>query len=123
MTNMPILGIHNEPGVLQEQHESLTITVQGIIAMIIKQQKSRWYPQTEHTLVLMVNNLGGLSVLELNVVADEINQQLKEMGLEVVRCMVGTFLTSLDGPGFSVTLLELDDEITALLDAPTSAPA
>jgi hypothetical protein len=36
--------------------------------------------------------------------------------------MFGTFVTALDGPGFSVTLLGLDDELLPLLDAPTTAP-
>jgi dihydroxyacetone kinase len=71
----------------------------------------------------MVNNLGGLSVLELSVIAEEVLRQLDARGVEVARSMSGTFVSSLDGPGFSVTLLGLDDELMPLLDAPTAAPA
>jgi dihydroxyacetone kinase len=61
--------------------------------------------------------------LEISVVADEVVKQLVERGIHIERSLVGTFVTSLDGPGFSVTLLSLDDELTELLDAPTTAPA
>ncbi|KAG5752447.1 hypothetical protein H9Q72_002455 [Fusarium xylarioides] len=71
----------------------------------------------------MVNNLGGLSVLEIGVVADEVVKQLAQRSIYIERSLVGTFITSLDGPGFSVTLLSLDDELRDLLDAPTTAPA
>jgi dihydroxyacetone kinase len=71
----------------------------------------------------MVNNLGGLSVLELHVVADEILRQLAARIPKITRVFIGTFVTALDGPGVSVTLLRLDPELEALLDAPTSVHA
>jgi dihydroxyacetone kinase len=83
----------------------------------------KWSSTDEHGTALMVNNLGGLSVLELNVIAEESIQQLKQRGLQIVRVLIGTFLTSLDGRGFSLTLLELDNDLLPLFDAPCSAPA
>lgn len=71
----------------------------------------------------MVNNLGGLSVLETSVVVGETVRQLRCRGLRISRLMTGTFLSSLDGPGFSISLLALDGEIRELLDSPTDAPA
>ena len=41
------------------------------------------------------------------------------MQVEVARVYVGTFMTSLDMAGFSLTVLVLDDERTAALDADT----
>ena len=60
----------------------------------------------------MINNLGGLSVLELNVIAEEVLRWLSNapQKLKIVRKYVGTFMTSLDGPGFSITLLKADHE-------------
>lgn len=94
-----------------------------VIDILVKPNPGQWSPSPDHHLALMVNNLGGLGVLELNVIAEETNQQLSLRGLRVTRLIVGTFLTSLDGPGFSLTLLELDDELKILFDAPCSAPA
>ena len=42
--------------------------------------------------------------------------------MEVQRVYVGSFMTSLDMAGVSLTLLLLDDLRTCLLDAPTCAP-
>lgn len=71
----------------------------------------------------MINNLGGLSILELNVIAEEVSQQLLQTGLDIRRMLVGMFVTSLDGPGFSVTLLKLKPGFEDLLNAKSTAPA
>lgn len=71
-------------------------------------------------VAILVNNLGALSVLEIQVLADEAIGQVRKRNSNVVRVFVGTFVTSLDGPGFSITLLKLDDELLPLLDAPTA---
>lgn len=116
-------GIHNEPGVRREKLCSLDVTVNAVLDMILKPNISTWNPATGHSMAVMVNNLGGLSVLELSVIAEEVLHQLHARGVDVARSLSGTFVTSLDGPGFSVTLMGLDDELLPLLDAPTAAPA
>ena len=117
------MGIHNEPGVKREKVSSLETTVQKALEMMFTPKANMWQPQAGQKVALMVNNLGGLSELELGVIADETVRQLGERKIQIERSLVGTFVTSLDGPGFSVTLLQLDDELTKLLDAPTTAPA
>ena len=117
------MGIHNEPGVKREDISSFDTTVKKTLDMIFTPKEHMWQPEKGQRVALMVNNLGGLSVLELGVVADEVVSQLLQKDVRIERSLVGTFVTSLDGPGFSVTLLSLDDELTELLDAPTTAPA
>ncbi|KLP07887.1 Uncharacterized protein Y057_197 [Fusarium fujikuroi] len=117
------MGIHNEPGVKSEEITSLEVTVEKALSMMFTPKANMWQPGKGQRVALMVNNLGGLSVLEIGVVADEVVKQLAQRNIHIERSLVGTFITSLDGPGFSVTLLSLDDELTDLLDAPTTAPA
>ncbi|KPM34506.1 Dihydroxyacetone kinase 2 [Neonectria ditissima] len=117
------MGIHNEPGVRREAIASLQTTVATALDVLFKPQAGMWQPRRGERVALMVNNLGGLSVLELGVIADEVVQQLVARDVAIDRSLVGTFVTSLDGPGFSTTLLRLDDELARLLDAPTTAPA
>lgn len=117
------MGIHNEPGVKREEITSLEVTVEKALSMMFNPKANMWQPGKGQRVALMVNNLGGLSVLEIGVVADEVVKQLAQRNIHIERSLVGTFITSLDGPGFSVTLLLLDDELTDLLDAPTTAPA
>ncbi|KAF5620004.1 regulatory for the arginine catabolic pathway [Fusarium sp. NRRL 52700] len=117
------MGIHNEPGVKREEIKGLYVTVEKALGIMFTPKANMWQPGKGQRVALMVNNLGGLSVLEIGVVADEVVKQLTKRSIHIERSLVGTFVTSLDGPGFSVTLLSLDDELTDLLDAPTTAPA
>ncbi|RSL59346.1 hypothetical protein CEP54_007273 [Fusarium duplospermum] len=53
--------------------------------------------------------------------ATKVVPKLGERGINPRRVYSGTFMTSLDGPGFSITCLRADAEILSFLDAPTSA--
>ncbi|KAF3936687.1 hypothetical protein ABW19_dt0200291 [Dactylella cylindrospora] len=118
------MGIHNEPGVLRSSLSDLESTVSKVLSYLLSKSSPIAITPT-NKIAVMVNNLGGLSVLELNVIAEEVFSQLSKTkhAFPVVRKFAGTFMTSLDGPGFSVTILKLDDEILSLLDDPTNAPA
>jgi dihydroxyacetone kinase len=92
-------------------------------------------------VVLLVNNLGGTSPLELDAIARAAFVELQSRKIHVVRIVVGTLMTSLGMPGFSLTLLLLPrshgnetdqkdyaevlsaERILELLDAPTGCPA
>jgi dihydroxyacetone kinase len=115
-------GIHNEPGVTRSKVQSLEVTVSTLLDTLLAPKPDTWHPTLEQPVAVMVNNLGGLSPLETSVIAEEVHRQLDLRSIIVKRFMFGTFVTALDGPGFSVTLLGLDDEILSLLDAPTTAP-
>ncbi|KAH2160252.1 hypothetical protein KXW37_010033, partial [Aspergillus fumigatus] len=117
------MGIHNEPGVQRSTIQNLQETVSNIIRMLTRPSSQRWYPEQRQEMALMVNNLGGLSILELNVIADELTSQLRHENFNIKRIVWGTFVSSLDGPGFSATLLGLNEEIDELLGAHTTAPA
>jgi dihydroxyacetone kinase len=112
-------GIHNEPGVLRESVPALPITIGNIFKYLNPGTRL----PTHRQVALMINNLGGLSVLELHVIAEEVIRQVGDLNLDVRRILIGTFVTSLDGPGFSVTILGLEDGMEELLNAPTIAPA
>lgn len=77
--------------------------------------------------VLLINNLGGVSVLEMGGITTEVASQLKrDYGIEPARILAGTFMTSLNGLGFSISLLKVTDlgvgkSVLELLDAPSEA--
>jgi dihydroxyacetone kinase len=77
--------------------------------------------------VLFINNLGGVSPLDLGGILTEVHSQLtKTYGIKPVRIIAGTFMTSLNGLGFSISLLKLVDaglgvSMLELLDAPAEA--
>src|SRR5207237_676333 len=70
-----------------------------------------------------VNGLGGTPAIELYLVYAELAKQLARHGVTASRSLVGNYITSLEMAGVSITLLELDDELTALWDAPVHTPA
>lgn len=72
--------------------------------------------------LVVVNNLGAVTDLELGVLFAETVKQLSERGIDVTRSLVGRFVTALDMAGASITVIPLDDELIRLWDAPTAAP-
>ncbi|XP_067849829.1 triokinase/FMN cyclase isoform X2 [Heptranchias perlo] len=73
-------------------------------------------------IVLIVNNLGGLSCLELNIVARSAVKYLESKQVIIDRAYIGSFMTSLEMGGTSLTLMHVDREELKLLDSRTSAP-
>ncbi|KAG9073830.1 Dihydroxyacetone kinase 2, partial [Ceratobasidium sp. UAMH 11750] len=135
------MGIHNEPGHSRVRPiPSLHALVDKLLGYLFATPES----DPEHAFlpwpkdksaakcVLLVNNLGGLSSLELGSIANAVLEKVREAGVGVERLLVGTYMTSLNMPGFSVTLVLLPsdgqgpataDTILDLLDAPAKTPA
>ena len=67
--------------------------------------------------------MGGTPQLELYLLHGEIERSLRAAGVEPVRRLVGSYITSLEMAGASLTVLALDDELTELWDAPVHTPA
>jgi triose/dihydroxyacetone kinase / FAD-AMP lyase (cyclizing) len=125
------MGIHNEPG-----SERVKTDLVGLVDKMLKQlldptDEDRNFLQvsSEDQTVLLINNLGGVSVLEMGGITDEVVKQLNtQYGMKPVRVLAGTFMTSLNGMGFSISLLKLTDtklgagkSMLELLNAPAEA--
>ncbi|XP_041054131.1 triokinase/FMN cyclase isoform X3 [Carcharodon carcharias] len=73
-------------------------------------------------IVLIVNNLGGLSCLELSIVAKSAVKYLESKEIVIERAYIGSLMTSLEMGGTSLTLMHVDSEQLKLLDSHSSAP-
>jgi len=113
------VGIHGEPG----RRRDKVRPVAEIVAEMSEAILADLAPEPGTPLLAFVNGLGGTPLIELYVVYNELTKQLAERGLEASRNLVGSYITSLDMAGVSITLLALDDELTALWDAPVHTPA
>lgn len=113
------LGIHGEPGVkrvpIAPSDELVTQLLNGIMPALGVRAGSR--------IAVLLNNLGSTTNMELAIVGKTVFSLLSERGVQVERVLSGTFVSSLDMAGVSVSLMEVDNERLRLLDAPTSAPA
>lgn len=71
----------------------------------------------------MVNSSGATPLMELFIINNHVADVLAAKGIKVYKTFVGEYMTSLEMEGFSVSLLRLDDELKALLDAPADTIA
>lgn len=138
------LGLHNEPGVTRKKMEGPAVVIQEMLELILHSrdhdEDEFWTRSMDEELgdegVLFVNNLGGMSQLEMGAVLDEILLQLENMRIFPTRIYMSTYMTSLNAPGFSISLLNTSSiqrilqrdsnwaspiAITELIDEPTDA--
>jgi dihydroxyacetone kinase len=113
------LGIHGEAGVRRGPLQLADALVAEILEAIVS---DRGLARGDR-VALLVNGLGATPPMELSIVARAALAELAGRGITVERAWAGDFLTALDMPGCSLSLLKLDDERIALLDAPAQAPA
>src|SRR5438067_12413598 len=113
------VGIHGEPGRRREKLRSAA----EIVAEMTETILSDLAPADGSQVLAFVNGLGGTPLIELYLIYNELAKQLADRGLTAARSLVGNYITSLEMAGVSITLLELDDELTTLWDAPVHTAA
>lgn len=113
------VGIHGEPGRRRVPLASADEIAKEMIAGIVKDLGE---PGSSDA-ILLVNGLGGTPLMELYLMYEAARKQMENAGIRVVRSLVGNYVTSLDMVGCSLTVSLLDDDMTALWDAPVHTPA
>jgi dihydroxyacetone kinase-like protein len=113
------IGIHGEPGRRREAIRSAREIVEVMVEATLSDLKA----DSGARVLAFVNGMGGTPQLELYLLYGEVDRQLRAAGVEPVRNLVGSYITSLEMAGASLTVLELDDELTSLWDAPVHTPA
>jgi dihydroxyacetone kinase-like protein len=113
------VGIHGEPG-----RQRLPLAPASEIASLLVEPILKDLPfASGDAVIAFVNGLGGTPLIELYVMYHEVSKILASHGVQVARSLVGSYITSLEMAGTSVTLLKVDDELLSLWDAPVSTPA
>jgi triose/dihydroxyacetone kinase / FAD-AMP lyase (cyclizing) len=113
------LGIHGEPGVIRTKLQPADQLTETLLTRILKDRNFG----AQKRIAVLINNLGATTEMELAIVARHATQFLDRSGFTVERLYAGTFLSSLDMAGISISVLGLNDEWLRWLDAPTTAPA
>ncbi len=137
------IGIHGEPG-----RERIALSsadkVTEMLAMSIIEDKTytrkvrewdedrqEWLEielvdppfQQGDSVLAFVNGMGGTPISELYIVYRKLTEICQKNSLKIVRSLVGSYVTSLEMQGCSITLLKLDDELIKFWDAPVKTPA
>ncbi len=113
------IGIHGEPG-----RKRLPIqSADEITAMLMEPVIQDLPYRAGDRVLLFVNGMGGTPLSELYIVYRQALSIAKGHRLNVERSFVGSYITSLEMAGCSITLLKLDDTLIRLWDAPVKTPA
>ncbi|MCZ2838165.1 dihydroxyacetone kinase subunit DhaK [Modestobacter sp. VKM Ac-2985] len=113
------VGIHGEPG----RRRVPVAPAREVAEMLLEPVLSDLDFTGGDGVLAFVNGMGGTPLLELYVVYAEVQAVLAKAGVTVARSLVGSYMTSLEMAGCSITLLKVDDELIRLWDAPVRTPA
>jgi dihydroxyacetone kinase-like protein len=112
------VGIHGEPGRRRDKMRSASEIMDEVFAAVCDDLPY----QSGDRVALMINGLGGTPISELYILYGLAAKKCQERGIVIAKNYVGEYCTSLEMPGFSLTLSKLDPEIEGYLNAPAEIP-
>jgi dihydroxyacetone kinase-like protein len=113
------IGIHGEPGRERRALAGADEITEALMGPVLDD-----LPFNSGDRVLaFVNGMGGTPLIELYVVYNKVAQMCRDRGVTIERNLIGSYITSLEMAGCSITLLKLDDEMTRFWDEPVHTPA
>ena len=113
------VGIHGEPG----QRRVALASADAIADEILQAITASLHLAAGSEVLLLVNGLGGTPLMELYLMYEAAAKHLAHRGHRVTRSLVGTYVTSLEMAGCSITVTQLDEDLKRLWDAPVHTAA
>ena len=113
------VGIHGEPGRRRVKLKGADAIAEEFVTAIVGELGK----PAKGDVLLFVNGFGATPLMELYLVFNSANRFLAKHGLKVRRSLVGSYVTSLDMAGCSITVTRLDDDLTRWWDAPVHTAA
>jgi phosphoenolpyruvate---glycerone phosphotransferase subunit DhaK len=113
------IGIHGEPGRERRKLASADEITEALMNPILDDG----VVGSGDRILAFVNGMGGTPLLELYVVYNKVAAMCRDRGVTIDRNLIGSYITSLEMAGASITLLKLDDEMVRLWDAPVRTAA
>ena len=113
------IGIHGEPGRRRVKLATANEITEMLATPIIEDLGLKSGEQ----VLAFVNGMGGTPLIELYVVYNALHKILHGKNVTIVRSLVGSYITSLEMAGCSITLVRMDDELLKYWDAPVHTPA
>jgi dihydroxyacetone kinase DhaK subunit len=113
------VGIHGEPGIAREKLPTASVLAERMVSQIVGDLPF----VAGDEVAVMVNGLGATPLQELYLLNNTVADCLAANGLKIHRTFVGNYMTAIDMAGASITVLRLDAQTKALLDAPADTPA
>ncbi len=137
------IGIHGEPGRQRMPLKSADEITEMLAVSIIEDtdytrtvrewdaDKAEWIEvelidpslHSGDSVLAFVNGMGGTPLTELYIVYRKLVEICEKKNIQIVRNLIGPYITSLEMQGCSITLLKMDEEMIKLWDAPVKTPA
>jgi dihydroxyacetone kinase-like protein len=113
------VGIHGEPGRRRVKLGPASMIAAEMVGAVIDDLAG----EAKGEVLLLVNGFGGTPAMELYLMYQAARSLIERRGLEVTRSLVGSYVTSLEMAGCSITVSLMDDELRDLWDAPVHTAA
>lgn len=104
------MGVHGEAGRGRRKLTDARDLTRFMLDEIINDKP---FVSGEKVLVLL-NNCGATTMMELHIVYKEIYEYLKEKNIEIADKWIGTYVTTQEMAGFAISLCKTDDELLKL---------
>lgn len=111
------MGLHGEAGVSREPMMKADELTEKMTDMILNDLPFK----TGSEVCLLINNLGATTMMELLIVNQKVREILASKDIRVHDTLIGSFCTSQEMAGFSISLLNLDQELTKYYDMPANS--
>ena len=113
------VGIHGEPGRRRVKFTNADDIAAELTGAVLRDLGLRHGQE----VILLINGFGGTPLMELYVMVNAANKLLAEAGVKAVRTLTGSYVTSLEMAGCSITVSIADAPTLALWDAPVHTAA
>ena len=113
------VGIHGEPG----RRRVPLAPADAIAAELVDAIVRDLAPGKGSEVLLLVNGFGATPLIELYLMVNAAKRILDNAGITTARFLVGSYVTSLDMAGVSITVSVLDGQAKTLWDAPVHTAA
>lgn len=112
------MGVHGEPGVGRRKTEPVSDLVDFMTSELLEDLPIDAGTPT----VVLVNGAGGTTMMELLTVYGEVAKQLEARRIPAISPMIGSYSTTQEMGGFSISFLTPTPEMLAFWRAPHAAP-
>lgn len=115
------VGIHGEPGIRREKQTDADTVAERMVSQLLEALGLK--EDAEEEIAVLVNGLGGTPAQELYILNHSVRKALAKRKIRTGFTLVGSYMTSIDMMGASISILKLDEELKKYLFAPCSTPA
>lgn len=99
------VGIHGEAGYKRQK----LVPSKDLVEELVAKLNVAFAGLKDKRFAVLVNGLGGTPLMEQYIFMNDVLNKLEKLGAQVAYTKVGTYVTSVEMAGVSLTLLQLDD--------------